>query len=70
VTTDYCETFGFAGKSKNKAQGAIYSPRDKCLYCIPADGTQICRITTDTTTDLDGEKAVQVLGDLPAQGKS
>jgi hypothetical protein len=67
VTTDHCETFGYAGDSKNKAQGAIYSPRDKCLYCIPADGTQICRISTDLS--IEGENAVQLIGDLPAQGE-
>ena len=66
VTTDHCETFGYAGDSKNKAQGAIYSPRDKCLYCIPADGTQICRISTDLS--IEGQNAVQLIGDLPAQG--
>jgi len=61
--TDECTTFGFAGKMKNKWQGGVYSPSDKCIYCIPASGLQILRIYTDT--DIQGENPVQLLGALP-----
>lgn len=37
VTTDHCETMGFAGAEKNKWQGGILG-RDNCIYCIPANG--------------------------------
>ena len=62
VTTDHCETIGFAGKQKNKWQGGILA-RDGCIYCIPANGVHVCRIATDPS--IEGENPVQLLGDLP-----
>ena len=61
--TDECTTFGFAGKMKNKWQGGVYSPSDQCIYCIPASGHHILRIYTGT--DVEGEKPVQLLGEVP-----
>ena len=62
VTTDYCETLGFAGTDKNKWQGGILG-RDNCIYCIPANGVHVCRIATDPS--IEGENPVQLLGNLP-----
>lgn len=62
VTTDHCETLGFAGKAKNKWQGGILA-RDNCIYCIPANGVHVCRIATDPS--IEGENPVQLIGDLP-----
>ena len=59
--TDKCETFGDAGPTKNKWQGGVLSPRDSCIYCIPASGRQVLRIATSTNPP-----ALQLLGDLPA----
>jgi len=64
VTTDFCQTLGFAGTDKNKWQGGILG-RDNCIYCIPANGNQVCRIATDPS--IEGEPPVQLIGDLPAQ---
>ena len=61
--TDECTTFGFAGKMKNKWQGGVYSPSDECIYCIPASGHHILRIYTGT--NIEGEKPVQLLGEVP-----
>jgi hypothetical protein len=61
VTTDHCETMGFAGKEKNKWQGGILG-RDNCIYCIPANGVQVCRIATDPS--IKGDNPVQLLGNL------
>jgi hypothetical protein len=44
-------------------QGGILG-RDNCIYCIPASGSYVCRIATDQ--DIEGEKPVQLLGELPA----
>jgi hypothetical protein len=63
VTTDHCETLGFAGTDKNKWQGGILG-RDNCIYCIPANGVHVCRIATDP--NIEGENPVQLLGNLPA----
>lgn len=62
VTTDHCETLGYAGEEKNKWQGGILG-RDNCIYCIPANGVNVCRIATDPS--IEGENPVQILGDLP-----
>ena len=76
-TTDYCETFGYAGTEKNKWQGGILSTRDDCIYCIPANGIHVCRIYTGNNTnqkknddnvnnDVTSTSAtpVQLIGDL------
>ncbi|KAL3921861.1 MAG: hypothetical protein SGILL_002523 [Bacillariaceae sp.] len=63
VTTDYCDTQGFTGRSKNKWQGGILG-RDACIYTIPADGVHVCRIATDPS--IEGDNPVQLLGDLPS----
>lgn len=61
--TEECTTFGFAGKLKNKWQGGLLSPRDECIYCIPADGHHILRIAT--SAGIEGENPIQLLGDIP-----
>jgi hypothetical protein len=43
-------------------QGGILG-RDNCIYCIPANGLQVCRIATDS--GIEGENPVQLIGDLP-----
>jgi hypothetical protein len=63
VTTDYCDTQGFAGRDKNKWQGGILG-RDNCIYTIPANGIHVCRIATDPS--IKGDNPVQLLGNLPA----
>eukprot|EP00529_Nitzschia_sp_RCC80_P013098 CAMPEP_0113511318 /NCGR_PEP_ID=MMETSP0014_2-20120614/38646_1 /TAXON_ID=2857 /ORGANISM="Nitzschia sp." /LENGTH=596 /DNA_ID=CAMNT_0000407409 /DNA_START=236 /DNA_END=2026 /DNA_ORIENTATION=+ /assembly_acc=CAM_ASM_000159 len=65
VDTDHVTTFGLTTFDKNKWQGGIMSPRDNCIYCIPADGTKVLRIATDPS--IQGENPVQLLGDLPDQ---
>lgn len=62
VTTDHCETIGFAGTDKNKWQGGVLG-RDNCIYCIPANGNQVCRIATDP--GIEGVTPVQLVGNLP-----
>ena len=62
VVTDHCETLGFAGTDKNKWQGGVLG-RDGCVYCIPANGNQLCRISTDPS--IGGETQVQLIGHLP-----
>jgi hypothetical protein len=56
-----CSTFGYAGDARNKWQGGVLSPRDGCVYCIPASGQHVLRISTSTTPP-----ALQLLGSLPA----
>lgn len=63
VTTDHCESFGYAGDDKNKWQGGILSTRDNCIYCIPANGLNVCRIATDPS--MEGQNPIQLIGDLP-----
>jgi hypothetical protein len=58
----YCSTLGFAGYEKNKWQGGVLA-RDGCVYCIPATGKHVLRIATHPS--IEGEKPVQLLGDLP-----
>lgn len=65
VTTDHVTTFGFTSHDKNKWQGGILSPRDSCIYCIPAAGTHVLRIATDP--NIEGENPIQLLGNLPDQ---
>lgn len=65
VDTDHVNTFGFTTFDKNKWQGGIRSPRDNCIYCIPADGTKVLRIATDPS--IEGENPIQLIGDLPDQ---
>jgi len=63
TTTDTVTTFGYTSTLKNKYQGGIYSQRDKCIYCIPADGHHVLRIATDP--EIEGEKPIQLIGNLP-----
>ena len=58
--TDECKTYGFCGTEKNKWQGGLFSSRDGCIYCIPANGKHILRIATT-----NGDEVVQLVGDLP-----
>jgi hypothetical protein len=62
VTTNTCTTFGHTGTLKNKWQGGILA-RDGCIYCIPASGLFVCRISTDPSITED-EKPIQLLGPL------
>jgi hypothetical protein len=63
TSTDICTTFGYTSTLKNKYQGGVYSARDKCIYSIPANGLHVLRIATDP--DIEGEKPIQLIGDLP-----
>lgn len=62
VETDHCETQGFTGTDKNKWQGGILG-RDNCIFCIPANGLNVCRIATDKNTE-NRKNSVQSIGNL------
>lgn len=37
--------------------------QDNCIYCIPANGLSVCRISTDKNIE-DGKNPVQLIGNL------
>lgn len=49
---DEATTFAKLSDTKNKWQGGVLSPIDKCVYAVPADSDCILRIDTDPDTPL------------------